>query len=230
VEFYNLDVIISVGYRVRSQRGTQFRQWATQRLREYLLKGFVLDEARLRQGRGDALDALVERIRAIRASEQQFYRKLTDLYATSVDYDPHHPLARAFFAAVQNKLHWAIHGHTAAELIAARADASQPQMGLTSWKGSPGGRIGKAEIAVAKNYLTEKELRQLNRLVDQYLSAAEFQAEEGCPMRMADWQEALNGVLRTNRRPILAHHGRISAARARAKAAREWTKYEARNP
>jgi hypothetical protein len=230
VEFYNLDVIISVGYRVHSHRGTQFRQWATRRLREYILKGYVLDEARLAHGRDGAFEGLLERVRAIRASERQFYQKLTDLFATSVDYDPDHPLARAFFAAVQNKLHFAVHGHTAAELIAARADASRPQMGLTSWKGTPDGRIAKAEIAVAKNYLTEKELRQLNRLVEQYLSSAEFQAEEGCPMRMADWQEALDGVLRTNRRPILAHQGRVSASRARAKAAREWAAYEGRRP
>jgi hypothetical protein len=213
VEFYNLDVIISVGYRVRSQRGTRFRQWATRRLREYILKGYVLDEARLVQGRHGAFDALLERIRAIRASERQFYQKLTDLYATSLDYDPDHPLARAFFAAVQNKLHWAIHGHTAAEIIAARADAAKPQMGLTAWKRAPDGRICKADIDVAKNYLTAEELAQLELLVEQYLTFAEFQARRGKPMRMADWQAKLDAFLRLNDCPILAHAGRISAAR-----------------
>jgi hypothetical protein len=229
VEFYNLDVIISVGYRVRSYRGTQFRQWATRRLREYLLQGFVLDEERLARGRpGDGFDALVARVRAIRVSERRFYQKLTDLYATSLDYDPDHPLTRAFFASVQNKLHWAIHGHTAAELIAERADASKPKMGLTGWTSGPEGRICKADTEVAKNYLMPEELTQLELLVEQYLSFAELAARRGKPMRMADWQAKLDGFLALNDCAILEHAGRVSAARAKAKAARELVRYEAR--
>jgi hypothetical protein len=229
VEFYNLDVIISVGYRVRSHRGTQFRQWATRRLRDYLLNGFVLDDERLRHGRRDErFEALLARVRAIRVSEGHLYRKLTDLFATSVDYDPDHPLARAFFATVQNKLHRAITGHTAAEIIAQRADASRPQMGLTAWRNALLGRICKADIEVAKNYLTGEELALLELLVEQFLTFAEFQARRGNGLRMADWNPKLDAFLTLNNCPILEGAGRVSAAQAKAKAARELAKYDAR--
>ena len=167
IDFYNLDVIISVGYRVRSHRGTQFRIWATQRLKEYLIKGFMMDDERLKNpGRFDYFDELLERIRDIRASERRFYQKITDIYATSIDYDTNSEITRNFFASVQNKMHWAIHGHTAAELIAERADADKPNMGLTAWKGSV---VRKGDVGVAKNYLTEQELSDLNLIVNQYL-------------------------------------------------------------
>jgi hypothetical protein len=169
LEYYNLEVIIAVGYRVRSHRGTQFRRWATERLREYLVKGFVMDDERLKEGRGlgeDYFDELLERIRDIRASEKRFYRKITDIYSLSVDYDPNAEITQAFFATVQNKLHWAIHGHTGAELISERADAEKPNMGLTSWKG---GKVRKGDVVVAKNYLNEDEMRGLNRIVTMYL-------------------------------------------------------------
>jgi hypothetical protein len=231
VDFYNLDVIISIGYRVRSHRGTQFRQWATQRLREYLIKGFVLDDERLKEGRGlgrDYFDELLERIRDIRASERRFYQKITDIYATSIDYDPQHALTQEFFATVQNKLHWAIHGHTAAEIIAERADAGKPNMGLTTWRNAPRGRVRRADVEVAKNYLNEEEMRRLNLLVDQYLSFAEFQAGERRPMAMADWKTKLDAFLTLNGREILNHAGRISAELARETAEREFDRYEAR--
>jgi hypothetical protein len=230
IEYYNLDVIISVGYRVRSHRGTQFRQWATQRLREYILKGFVLDDERLKEGRrlgNDYFDELLERIRDIRASERRFYQKITDIYATSVDYDPRHPLTCEFFATVQNKLHWAIHGQTAAELIVRRADASQPNMGLTAWKNGPGGRIRKADTESAKNYLTHEELSELNLIVDQYLSFAELQARQRKAMTMADWKSKLDAFLVLNDREILDHAGTITAELAKETAAREFDKYEA---
>jgi hypothetical protein len=229
VDFYNLDVIISIGYRVRSHRGTQFRQWATQRLREYIIKGFVLDDARLKEGNRfgpDYFDELLSRIRDIRASERRFYQKITDIFATSVDYDPGHLLTREFFCTVQNKLHWAIHGHTAAELIAQRADASKPNMGLTSWKNAPDGRIRKADIEVAKNYLGEEELSQLNLIVDQYLSFAELQARQRKPMTMADWKAKLNAFLTLNDRDILNHNGKVTTEEAKVIAAREFETYE----
>src|SRR5665647_698200 len=177
IDFYNLDVIISVGYRVRSHRGTQFRMWATQRLREYIIKGFTLDDERLKDGgvRNDYFDELIERVRAIRTSERNFYRKVTDIYSTAYDYDPNVQITHEFFATVQNKFYWAIHGHTAAELIAARADAMKRNMGLTNWRGD---RIRKADVGVAKNYLTAEELSMLNLIVDQYLSFAELQARQ----------------------------------------------------
>ncbi len=231
IEFYNLDVIISVGYRVRSHRGTQFRQWATARLREYIIKGFTLDDERLKEGRNlgaDYFDELLERIRDIRASERRFYQKVADIYATSIDYNPSHPLTEEFFATVQNKLHWAIHGHTAAEIIAGRADATKPNMGLTTWKGAPKRRIRKADIEIAKNYLNENELRRLNLLVDQYLSFAEFQASERRPMTMADWKEKLDAFLTLNGREILTHAGSITAELAREMAAAQFNVYETR--
>jgi hypothetical protein len=230
VDFYNLDVIISVGYRVRSHRGTQFRQWATQRLREYIVKGFVLDDERLKEGRNlgsDYFDELLERIRDIRASERRFYQKITDIYSTSVDYDLNHPLTQQFFATVQNKLHWAIHGRTAAEIIAERADASRPNMGLTTWKNAPQGRIRKADTEIAKNYLDEEELSQLNLIVDQYLSFAELQARQRKTMTMAQWAAKLDDFLRLNDREVLHDLGKVSNALAKEIAANEFDKYAA---
>ncbi len=176
MKYYNLEMIIAVGYRVRSHRGTQFRQWATQRLKEYIVKGFTLDDERLREGRNlgqDYFNELLERIRDIRASERRFYQKITDIYATSIDYDPNHQETLEFFATVQNKLHWAIHRHTAAELIAARADSTKPYMGLTTWKNAPHGHIRKSDVTIAKNYLNKDEISDLNLIVNQYLDFAD---------------------------------------------------------
>ena len=227
---YNLDVIIAVGYRVKSHRGTQFRIWATQRLREYIIKGFVLDDERLKSGkslRQEYFDELLERIRDIRASERLFYQKITDIYAQcSVDYDAYSDTTKEFYATVQNKLHWAIHGHTAAEVIAKRANASKPYMGLTTWKNSPKGKIRKSDIAIAKNYLTETELRQLNRIVTMYLDYAEMQAENRRPMTMTDWTAKLDAFLKFNEKDVLANPGKISADVARALAEKEFGKYE----
>ena len=206
-KFYNLDVIISVGYRVKSHRGTQFRIWATQRLREYIVKGFALDDARLKEGKTAYFDELLARIRDIRASEKNFYRKILDIYATAADYDPKAEIADDFFATVQNKLHYGVHGRTAAELIAERADAAQPNMGLTSWKG---GRIQKAEVTVAKNYLNPEELELLNLIVSQYLDFAELQARSGKVMYMRDWRRKLDDFLRVNDREILQGMGKVS--------------------
>ena len=228
---FNLDVIISVGYRVKSHRGTQFRIWATQRLREYLVKGFALDDERLKDirtlpGGRDYFDELLERIRDIRSSERRFYQKVCDIYTTAIDYDATNDLTLAFFKTVQNKLHWAIHGRTAAELIAERADASKPNMGLTTWKGSPTAPIRKADVEVAKNYLGEEELRTLNLLVDQYLSFAELQARQRKPMTMKDWTRKLDDFLRLNERDILADAGRISHELAIEKARSEFGKFD----
>jgi hypothetical protein len=227
IDFYNLDVIISVGYRVRSHRGTQFRMWATQRLREYIIKGFTLDDERLKDGgvRNDYFDELIERVRAIRTSERNFYRKVTDIYSTAYDYDPDVQITHEFFATVQNKFHWAIHGHTAAELIAARADAMKPNMGLTNWRGAS---IRKADVGVAKNYLTAEELSMLNLIVDQYLSFAELQARQRKPMYMRDWIRKLDDFLTLNERKILDHAGKISARLSEEKAWAEFEKYSAR--
>jgi len=202
--FYNLDVIIAVGYRIRSHRGTQFRQWATERLREYIVKGFTLDDERLQEPGGlDYFDELLERIRAIRASEKRFYQKIRDIYATSIDYNSNHPMSREFFATVQNKLHYAITGHTAAELIAERSDATKPYMGLTNWKGSRRRRrFSKADVIVAKNYLNEEELSTLNLIVSQYLDFAELQARGRKPMYMADWKAKLDVFLTLNDQDI----------------------------
>jgi hypothetical protein len=223
-KFYNLDVIISVGYRVRSHRGTQFRMWATKRLREYIVKGFALDDERLKDGgrRNDYFDELIERVREIRTSEKNFYRKITDIYSTSYDYDPNATITHQFFATVQNKFHWAIHGHTAAELIAERADSRKPNMGLTHWKGD---RPRKADVTVAKNYLAPDELGMLNLIVDQYLSFAEFQARQRKPMYMGDWVRKLDGFLRLNERDILDNAGKISAQLGEEIAYREFEKY-----
>lgn len=227
VTHYNLDVIISVGYRVKSNRGTQFRIWATERLREFIVKGFVLDDERLAEGRGqDYFDELLERIRAIRASERRFYQKITDIYSTSIDYDAHAAITQTFFATVQNKMHWAIHGHAAAEIIHLRADASKPNMGLTTWKNSPKGRIRKSDVTTAKNYLTQEELNALNRIVTMYLDYAEEQAANRKQMTMADWVKKLDGFLAFNEKNILTHAGKISAELACELATKEFEKYE----
>lgn len=231
VDHYSLDVIIAVGYRVRSHRGTQFRQWATALLREYMVKGFVLDDQRLKDGRNlerDYFDELLERIRDIRASERRFYQKITDIYATSVDYDPRHPVSQEFFATVQNKMHWAIHGHTAAELVAERADADRPNMGLTTWRNAPSGRIRKTDVSVAKNYLTEDELRALNRIVTQYLDYAEDQAERRRTMTMEDWKDRLDAFLQFNERQVLTDAGRVSHEVAKRLAEEEFDRFEDR--
>ncbi|WP_141130638.1 MULTISPECIES: virulence RhuM family protein [Virgibacillus] len=219
---YNLEMIIAIGYRVRSHRGTQFRQWATERLNEYLVKGFTMDDDRLKEMRNfgqDYFDELLERIRDIRASEKRFYQKITDIYATSIDYDPKAEVTQEFFATVQNKLHFAIHGQTAAELIVDRAKAEKENMGLTAWKGN---KVRKTDVTVAKNYLTEKELKSLNRIVAMYLDYAEDQAERQQPMHMNDWIDKLNAFLQFNEREILENAGRISKAVADKLAIQEY--------
>lgn len=226
---YSLDVIIAVGYRVRSGRGTQFRQWATATLSEYLHKGFALDDARLKEARSfgaDYFDELLARIRDIRASERRFYQKITDIYATSVDYNASAPLTHEFYATVQNKLHWAITGHTAAETIKSRADADRPNMGLTTWKNAPKGPVRKGDIAVAKNYLSEQEIGALNRIVTMYLDYAEDQAARRAPMHMTDWVKKLDAFLAFNERNILTHAGKVSAAMAEEHAQREFEKFD----
>jgi hypothetical protein len=231
VDHYNLDAIIGVGYRVRSARGTAFRQWATARLSEFLVKGFTLDDKRIKDGRtlGDQyFDELLERIRDIRASERLFYQKITDIYATSIDYDSRAKITQTFYATVQNKLHWAIHGRTAAEIIRERADASKPHMGLTTWKNAPRGPIRKADVTVAKNYLTEEEIRELNRIITMYLDYAEDQARRRRPMHMANWVKKLDVFLEFNERNILTHAGKISQELAQEHAEREFGKYEAK--
>lgn len=228
IKHYNLDVIIAIGYRVRSHRGTQFRRWATERLREYLVKGFAMDDERLKEGRNlgaDYYDELLERIRDIRASEKRFYRKIQDIYALAVDYEPNSEQAQRFFKTAQNKLHWTTHGHTAAELIVERADATQPNMGLTTWKGA---KVRKGDVAIAKNYLTEEEVRGLNRIVTMYLDYAEDQAERKQPMHMADWEGKLNAFLQFNGREILENAGTISADLAKSRAEGEYEKFNRR--
>ena len=207
--FYNLDAIISIGYRVKSRVATQFRIWATQRLREYIVKGFVLDDERLKNPDHpfDYFDELLRRIQDIRTSERRFYQKITDIYATSIDYDPTDQASIAFFKTVQNKMHWAITGQTAAEIIIARANRAKPNMGLTNWRGAT---VRKEDVAIAKNYLYEPELAALNKLVEQYLVFAAGQAMRRVPMYMADWIAKLDGFLRLNERGILTHAGKIS--------------------
>jgi hypothetical protein len=228
-QHYNLEVVISVGYRVKSPRGTQFRIWATQRLREYLVKGFTMDDERLKnppgKGQKDYFDELLERIRDIRSSERRFYQKVLDIYATSVDYTPDAEQSQRFFAAVQNKMHWATHGHTAAEVIAERADAAQPFMGLKTTR--PGGIVRKDDVGIAKNYLTEDELQVLNRVVNLYIEYAELQALERKAMTMQDWITKLDEFLKISGRKVLDHAGKISAESARAKAEREYARYRA---
>jgi hypothetical protein len=225
IKHYNLDMIISVGYRVRSHRGTQFRQWATEKLREYMVKGFVLDDERLKQGHnfaGDYFDELLERIRDIRASEKRFYQKIRDIYKLAIDYDPKAEETQEFFKIVQNKLHWAITGKTAAELIAERADADKPNMGLTSWKGA---KVRKSDVAIAKNYLNEDEIRQLNRIVTMYLDYAEMQAERRQPVYMREWKEKLDAFLKFNEKDILTNAGTISMEIAKNLAISEYERF-----
>jgi hypothetical protein len=223
VEHYNLDVIISVGYRVKSHRGTQFRIWATQRLREYIVKGFTLDDERLKRvGGGNYFEELLARIRDIRSSEKVFWRKVLEIYATSIDYDSGEEASQAFFATVQNKMHWAAHGHTAAEIVHERADAARPNMGLTNWQGA---KPTKGEAVIAKNYLTSEELEALNRIVNAYLEFAELQALNRKPMYMRDWIAKLEDFLRLGDRDILTHAGNISHEQALRKAELEFEKF-----
>ena len=223
VTYYNLDVIISVGYRVKSLRGTQFRIWATRRLREFIVKGFTMDDDRLKRGGGGRyFDELLDRIRDIRSSERVFWRKVLDIYATSVDYDPKVEASQKFFQTVQNKMHWAIHGHTAAEIIHQRADASKPKMGLTSWAGD---RPRKSDVVVAKNYLQENEVKSLNLMVSAYLDFAELQAMNRKPMTMKDWIVKLDDFLRAADRDLLHDKGKVSHDKAAAKACEELEKY-----
>lgn len=226
VEYYNLDVIISVGYRVKSKRGTQFRIWATRQLREYIVKGFLLDDDRLKNPDQpfDYFEELMRRIQDIRTSERRFYQKITDIYATSIDYDPTQEVSINFFKTVQNKVHWAITGQTAAEIIHNRVDAAKPHLGLTNWRGAV---IRKQDVSIAKNYLNEPELKALNNLVEQYLIFAQGQAMRRVPMHMADWIEKLNGFLTLNDRDILTHAGHISHEMAQAKAELEYDKFKA---
>lgn len=230
--YYNLDAIIAVGYRVNSYQATQFRIWATRVLKEYMIKGFVLDDERLKQGGKlfgvDYFEELLERIREIRASERRFYQKITDIYALSADYDPNSPITKTFFATVQNKLHWAITGKTAAETIHDSADASLPNMGLTTWKRAPRGKVLKSDVTIAKNYLNETQIRSLNRIVSAYLDLAENRAERRIPMNMADWEAFLNQFLDMAEYPVLQDSGRVSALEAKLKAEAEYEVFRAR--
>lgn len=228
--FYNLDVIISTGYRVKSQQGTQFRIWATKVLREYIIKGFAMDDDRLKQGSSqfgkDYFDELLERIREIRASERRFYQKITDIYAQcSIDYDSKSEVTRTFYKTVQNKLHWAITGHTASEIIKERADSKKPNMGLRTWKNAPKGKVLKSDVSVAKNYLSEKELKELNRIVTMYLDFAELQAERQNPMKMSDWVTRLESFLEFNDYKVLKDSGKISATIAKQLAEKEYSAF-----
>ena len=228
VDFYNLDAIISVGYRVNSVRATQFRQWATQVLREFAIKGYVLDKKRMENGSflgENYFEHLLEEIREIRLSERHFYQKITDIYATSLDYNKNAPTTKVFFAKVQNKLHFAIHGHTAAELIMQRADSNKANMGLSSWEKAPNGKIVKTDVAIAKNYLTKEEMESLGRIVNAYLDLAEGRAKRRIPMTMEDWAKRLDMFLEFDDREILRDSGKVSAGLAKAHAETEFEKY-----
>lgn len=229
LDFYNLDAIIAVGYRVNSYQATQFRIWATKTLKEFIIKGFVLDDERLKQGRRvfgrDYFEELLERIREIRASERRFYQKITDIYSLAADYDRNSPLTKDFFASVQNKLHWAITGKTAAEIIYDSADASKIFMGLTSWKHAPEGKILKSDVLVAKNYLNKAHIEELNRIVSAYLDLAENQAKRRVLVKMKDWAGFLHGFLELSKYPILKDNGRVTALEARLKAEKEYEEY-----
>ena len=228
VDFYNLDAIISVGYRVNSVRATQFRQWATQVLREFAIKGYVLDRKRLENGAflgEDYFERLLEEIREIRLSERKFYQKITDIYATSVDYNKDAPTTRAFFATVQNKLHFAIHGHTAAELIMERADSDKDRMGLTSWERAPDGKIVKTDVGIAKNYLAKDELDSLGRIVNAWLELAEARAQRKIPMTMEDWAKRLDSFVEFTELEILHDSGKVSMEAAKRHAESEFEKY-----
>lgn len=229
LKHYSLDMILAVGYRVRSPRGTLFRQWATIRLRELLIKGFTLDDERIKAGRtigADYFDELLARIRDIRASERLFYQKITDIYATSIDYDANVELTQLFFQTVQNKMHWAAHGHTAAEIVRQRADAGKLNMGLTTWKNAPAGPVRKGDVAIAKNYLTREEIEALNLIVSAYLDFAELQARGHRPMHMADWITKLDDFIRLSERDILAHAGRVSHQQAEEHAHAQYEQHE----
>ena len=228
LDFYNLDAIIAVGYRVNSYQATQFRIWATKTLKEFIIKGFVLDDDRLKQGKKfgkDYFDELLERIREIRASERRFYLKITDIYALAVDYDKNAPTTKDFFASVQNKLHWAITGQTAAEIIYTQADATKLFMGLQTWKDAPDGKIMKSDVATAKNYLNEAHIKELNRIVSAYLDLAENNATRGLLMTMKDWSTFLTNFLTLSNYPILNDKGKVSMLEAKLKAETEFDKY-----
>lgn len=223
--FYHLDAIIAVGYRVNSKQATQFRIWATKTLNEFIVKGFVLDKERLIKGPSfghDYFKELLVEIREIRASERRFYQKITDLYALAIDYDKDSPLTRTFFATVQNKLHWAITGKTAAEIIYESADANKPHMGLTTWKHSPDGKVLKSDVTIAKNYLSEKNINALNRLVTAYIDLAEDRAEREIPTTMNDWCSILDDFLNLAQRPVLENAGSVTALEAKIKAESEY--------
>lgn len=228
-KFYNLDAIISVGYRVNSAQATRFRIWATKTLKEFIIKGFVLDSERLKQGGNvfgkDYFDELLEKIREIRASERRFYQKITDIYALSVDYDKSAPVSKEFFATVQNKLHWAITGKTAAEIIYNKADAQKLYMGLNSWKNAPDRKILKSDVSIAKNYLSEQHIKELERIVSAYLDLAENRAERQILVKMEDWVVFLNNFLELSNYPILQNKGKISQEKARLKAEKEFDQY-----
>jgi len=228
LKHYALDMIIAVGYRVRSHRGTQFRRWATERLKELLVKGFVMDDERLKAGRSfgaDYFDELLARVRDIRASEKRFYQKVRDIYCLAIDYEPKSQATQEFFQMVQNKLHWAVSGHTAAELIELRADSTKRNMGLTTWKGT---KVRPADVTTGKNYLNDAEINQLNRLVTMYLDYAEDQAQRQQPLYMKDWREKLDGFLKFNDRIVLAHAGKVSMEDAKKKALDEYKKFNQR--
>ena len=231
VKYYNLDAIISVGYRVNSHQATAFRIWATERLKEYIIKGFTMDDERLKNPNNifgkDYFEEQLARIRDIRSSERRFYQKITDIYSQcSADYDLNEQTTKDFFATVQNKLHWAIAGQTAAELIASRVDSSKENMGLTSWKNAPKGAIRKTDVGIAKNYLNEKEIDGLNRIVTMYLDYAEMQANKGVLMYMKDWVEKLDAFLQFNEQAILKHQGKVSHEVALALAEKEYVKFK----
>lgn len=230
VDFYNLDAIIAVGYRVNSYQATQFRIWATNVLKEFLLKGFVMDDERLKQGKRfdkDYFEELLERIRSIRASERRFYQKITDLYAeASIDYDSKAPVTQLFYKTVQNKLHWAITGLTAAEIIAKRVDAAKPNMGLRTWKNAPEGKILKSDTHIAKNYLNVEEIGSLERIVSMYLDYAENQAKRQIPMKMQDWVSKLDAFLQFNEYDVLQNAGKVSAKVAKTLADKEFGKFK----
>lgn len=229
LEFYNLDVIIAVGYRVNSYQATQFRIWATKTLKEFIIKGFILDDERLKQGKTvfgqDYFEELLERIREIRASERRFYQKITDIYALAVDYDKNSPVTKDFFSSVQNKLHWAITGKTAAEIIYDSADAEKIYMGLTSWKQAPDGKILKSDVSVAKNYLNKAHIDELNRIISAYLDLAENRAKRQIVTTMDDWVTFLHSFLELSSYPILKDKGKVSMIEAKLKAENEYEKY-----
>ena len=228
LEYYNLDMVIAVGYRVNSRRATQFRQWCTFVLRQYAIRGYVIDKKRMENGSFigvDYFEQLLEEIREIRLSERNFYQKLTDIYATAIDYNRDAPTTRDFFKKVQNKMHYAVHGHTVAELIVERADADKEHMGLTTWENAPDGKILKADVSIAKNYLSKEEMNYLERIVSLYLDYAELQAERKIPMSMEDWAKRLDGFLEFNGNELLTGPGKISAEQAKLHAETEYEKY-----